>query len=299
MSAKQQILIVVCGPTASGKTNFAIELAQHFKTEILSADSRQVYKEMNIGTAKPSAEQLAQIPHHFINHCSIHDTYNAGIYEKEALELLRNLFKKHNVVIAAGGTGLYIKALCEGLDDLPKANENLRKQLKKELDEYGVDYLFKKLQNLDLEGSKAIDSKNPHRIMRAIELIGETGKSLSRLKTNPRNKRPFKIIKVIMDVDRKTLYERINVRVDEMIGEGLVQEVQNLIPYKDLKALQTVGYSELFEYFDGKCSLPEAIEKIKQHTRNYAKRQITWFNKETDLIPHHQFGRDAIFHVSA
>lgn len=297
MAAKQPVLIIICGPTASGKTDFAINLAQHFNTEILSADSRQIYKEMSIGTAKPNAGQLAKIHHHFINHCSIHDTYNAGIYEKESLQLLENLFKKHEVVVAAGGTGLYIKALCEGLDDLPKANENLRRQLQAELDEHGVDFLFKKLQTLDLEGSKTIDNKNPHRIIRAIELIEETGKSITSLKTNPKNKRPFKIIKVMMDMDRKTLYERINARVDKMIAEGLVDEVQNLIPYKKMKALETVGYSELFEYFDGKCSLPEAIEKIKQHTRNYAKRQLTWFNKESDLIPHQQFGKDAMHRV--
>lgn len=294
MAALQPVLIIICGPTASGKTDYAIELARHFNTEILSADSRQVYKEMSVGTAKPASEKLAEIPHHFINHCSIHDEYNAGIYEKEAIVLLSDLFKKHQVVIAAGGTGLYIKALCEGLDDLPKANEVLRRQLQKELDDNGIDFLFNKLQNLDFEGSKTIDSKNPHRIMRALELVMGTGNSILNLKTNPNIERPFKIVKVMMDVDRETLYQRINARVDDMIRRGLVEEARNLFPFKNLKALQTVGYCELFEYFEGNCSLPEAIEKIKQHTRNYAKRQMTWFRSETDLIPHHQFDKNLI-----
>ena len=289
MADPKPLLILVCGSTASGKTDFAIELAHHFNTEIISVDSRQVYKEIGIGTAKPATEKLAEIPHHFINHCSIHDTYNAGIFEKEAIELLEKLFKKHSVVIAAGGTGMYIKALCEGLDDLPGANELLRKQLQKELDDNGIDFLFNKLQNIDFEGSKTIDNKNPHRIMRALELVIETGNSVLNLKTNLKISRPFKIIKIMMDIDRETLYQRINDRVDEMIKAGLVDEARNLFPFKNLKALQTVGYSELFEYFEGNCSLPEAIEKIKQHTRNYAKRQLTWFRKERDLIPHYQF----------
>lgn len=294
MDIPQPVLIVVCGPTSSGKTDYAIELAQYFNTEIISADSRQVYKEISIGTAKPSSEKLALIPHHFINHCSIHDTYNAGIYEKEALQLLENLFKKHRVVIVAGGTGLYIKALCEGLDDLPKADENLRIQLQKELDDNGVDYLFKKLQGLDSEGSKTIDTKNPHRIMRALELVMETGQSTLEIKTNSKIERPFKIIKVMMDVDREMLYKRINTRVDEMITEGLIDEAKKVYPFENLKALQTVGYTELFDYFDEKYSLFEAIEKIKQHTRNYAKRQLTWFRNEKDLIPHYQFNKKTI-----
>ncbi|MFM9944813.1 MAG: tRNA (adenosine(37)-N6)-dimethylallyltransferase MiaA [Bacteroidia bacterium] len=297
MAAEDSTLIIVCGPTASGKTDFAIELAQHFNTEILSVDSRQIYKEMSIGTAKPSAEKLKLIPHHFINHCSIYEHYNAGIFEKEAFKLLENLFQKYKVVVASGGTGMYIKALCEGLDELPIANENLRQQLQKELDENGVDYIYKKLQNLDFEGSKTVDGKNPHRIMRALELVTETGQSILKIKTNPKIKRPFKIVKLMMDLDRATLYHRINSRVDEMINEGLVEEARNLFPFKNLKALQSVGYSELFEYFEGNCSLAEAIEKIKQHTRNYAKRQLTWFRKGEDLMLHHQFNRDEINQV--
>lgn len=294
MASVQPVLIVVCGPTASGKTDYAIKLAHYFNTEILSVDSRQVYTEISIGTAKPSAEKLALTPHHFINHCSIHDTYNAGIFEKEALLLLNNLFKKHKVVIAAGGTGLYIKALCEGMDDLPKADTNLRLQLQKELDDNGVDYLFKKLQELDSEGSKTIDSKNPHRVMRALEIVIASGQSILELKTNPVQSRPFKVIKVMMEVDRETLYKRINTRVDEMITEGLVDEAKKVYPFKNIKALQTVGYSELFDYFDGKCLLPEGIEKIKQHTRNYAKRQLTWFRNEKDLIPHKLFNHETV-----
>ena len=294
MAAQNPTLIIVCGPTASGKTDFAIELAQHFNTEIISADSRQVYKEMSIGTAKPSPEKLALIPHHFIDHCFIQDIYNAGIFEREALQLLKNLFSKHQVVIAAGGTGLYLKALCEGLDDLPVADEKLRDKLQRELYEQGIEYLFFKLQNLDREGSKTIDSKNPHRVMRALELVMVTGHSILDLKTNPKFSRPFKQIKVMMDVDREALYQRINTRVEEMISEGLVEEARKLFDFKHLKALQTVGYSELFDYFEGHSTLPEAIEKIKQHTRNYAKRQLTWFRNEKDLILHHEFNPEKV-----
>ncbi len=294
MANSKPVLIVIFGPTASGKTDFALQLAKDFQTEILSVDSRQIYTEMSIGTAKPPASVLAEIKHHFINHCSVHNPYNAGIFEKEALHLLESLFKKHQVVIAAGGTGLYIKALCDGLDKLPKANENLRLKLQEDLDEYGIDYLFKKLQNLDLEGSKSIDSKNPHRIIRAIELIEETGQSITHLKTSPKMDRPFKIIKIRMDIERATLYQNINTRVDQMINAGWIEEARHLYPYKNLKALQTVGYKELFDYFDGIYTLPEAIDKIKQHTRNYAKRQLTWFKSERDCIPHHAFTRQMI-----
>jgi tRNA dimethylallyltransferase len=291
MAEQQPQLIVIAGPTASGKTDFAIELAQHYQTEILSADSRQLYRELSIGTAKPSAEQLALVPHHFINHCSIHDNYNVGIFEKEALLLLDKLFQKHQVVILAGGTGLFIKAVCEGLDELPTANEAIRKQLQEELENFGVDYLFNKLQNLDPEGSKAVDAKNPHRIMRALEIVLETGKSHLTHKTKTIIKRPFAIKKIWMDIERSELYNRINNRVDSMMENGLWEEAKSVYPFKHLNALNTVGYSELFDYFDDKYSLEEAIDKIKQHTRNYAKRQITWFRKDEDFVMHHAFKR--------
>jgi len=286
---QQPLLIVIAGPTASGKTDFAIELAQHYQTEILSADSRQLYREISVGTAKPSAEQLASVPHHFINHCSIHDTYNAGIFEKEAIHVLEKLFLKHKAAILVGGTGLFLKAVCEGLDELPKANEALREQLQEELRTYGVDSLFDKLKNLDPEGSKTVDAKNPHRIMRAVEIALETGKSHLNLKTKSKIKRPFNIVKIFMDIDRTELYTRINNRVDSMMELGLLEEVRSVYPFKHLNALNTVGYSELFNFLDGQCLLEEAVLKIKQHTRNYAKRQLTWFRKDEDFVMHHSY----------
>lgn len=283
------VLIIVGGATASGKTAYAIELAKHFKTEIISADSRQVYKELNIGTAKPTEEQLNSVKHHFINHCSIFDEFNSGIFENQAIELLKKLFKKHKIVIAAGGTGLYIKALCYGLDKLPNADKKLREELKSELEKHGINHLYNILQNADPEGSKLIDSKNPHRIMRAIELVKTTGNSLAELKTGAKNKRDFKIIKILMDIPREKLYEDINRRTEKMIEQGLEQECRELYHLKNLNALKTVGYTEMFDFIEGKYSLTQAIEKIKQHTRNYAKRQITWFKNQQNSISHLDF----------
>ncbi|NUM32611.1 MAG: tRNA (adenosine(37)-N6)-dimethylallyltransferase MiaA [Bacteroidetes bacterium] len=288
-NGKTPVLIVVGGATASGKTALAIEYAKYFNTEIISFDSRQVYKELNIGVAKPTDEQLNLVKHHFINHCSVFDEFNAGIFETKALAILNKLYKKHKVVIAVGGTGLYIKTLCNGLDKLPLADYELRKKLKNELELYGVEHIYQILQKADPLGYKQIDSKNPHRIIRAIELVKNTGKSLSEIKTSVKNKRNFKILNVTIDIAREKLYENINQRTEIMIAQGLEQECRNLYHLKNLKALQTVGYTEIFEYFDGKYNLSQAIEKIKQHTRNYAKRQITWFKNQQDNISHIDF----------
>lgn len=289
MMASLPTLIVIAGPTASGKTDYAIELAQKFNTEIISADSRQIFKEISIGTAKPSPDKLKLIKHHFINHCSIFDEYNTGMFENEALNTLAELFKSKKVVIMAGGTGLYIKAVCKGLDKLPKANPELRFQLQSELNEFGVEHLFHKLQSLDLETSQSIDAKNPLRIMRALEIILSSGKKLSELKTTSFVKRPFNIIRLIMDVDRAILYQRINERTLQMMDEGFEEEARKMLPFRYLNALNTVGYKELFQHFDGTISLNEAIEKIQQHTRNYAKRQLTWFRNEGGFISHKEF----------
>jgi len=294
MADTQPILILVAGPTASGKTDYAIQLAEYFNTVVLSADSRQIYKEISIGTAKPSQAQLSQVPHYFVNHCSLKDPYNAGQFEKEALSLLDKLYVKNKVAVVAGGSGLYIKALTEGFDDLPEANIDLRSELQRELEIHGVAYLFNKLQLMDPEGSKSIDPQNSHRIMRAIEIITDTGLLLSQLKTKTIIKRPFEIIKIVMDIDRKTVYERINQRVDAMIEEGLLDEVKSVYELRHLNTLKTVGYSELFDYLEEKCTLSEAINKIKQHTRNYAKRQLTWLKGESNLIPHTEFKPEMI-----
>jgi tRNA dimethylallyltransferase len=294
MKASKPTLIVVAGPTASGKTDFAIELAQKFKTEIISADSRQLYKEISIGTAKPSPEKLNLIKHHFIDHCSIFDEYNTGLFETEAMQVITEIFKKNNIAIMAGGTGLYIKAICSGLDKLPKANPQLRLQLQTEMNEFGVDHLYSILQKIDLEGSRSIDPKNPLRIMRALEIINSTGKKLSELKTAKKVNRPFNIVKIIMDVDRPTLYQRINDRTLQMIKQGFVEEAKEMHPFKHINALNTVGYKELFQYFEGEYTYEEAIEKIQQHTRNYAKRQLTWFRNESDFIPHNVFNPSSL-----
>lgn len=291
-NGKTPVLIVIGGPTASGKTDFAINLAQFFNTEIISADSRQIYTELNIGTAKPNETQLKTIKHHFINHCSIHDNFNAGMFEIQSLKLLKKLFKNHKIVIAAGGTGLYINALCYGLDKLPKANQKLREELMAEFDKHGVDKLYKILENIDPLGCKQIDSKNPNRIIRAIELVNATGKSITKLKTGIKLQRDFKIVKILMKTDRQKLYFDINKRVDFMIENGLENECRNLYNFRNLNALKTVGYTEMFDYFDEKYTLAQAIDKIKQHTRNYAKRQITWFNNEENAILHTDFDNE-------
>jgi len=289
MANELPVLLVIGGPTASGKTNYAIELAKYYDTEIVSTDSRQAYKEISIGTAKPTTSELEVVKHHFINHCSIHDNYNAGLFEKESLNVLKELFKSKRVVIAAGGTGLYIKALCEGLDDLPQAHENLRITLQNELDESGLPILFSKLESLDPEGSRTIDRFNPQRVMRALELVMVSGKSLLELKTKTIVPRPFRIIKIMMNVERDIVYQRINSRVDSMVANGLIEEAKSVYPFRKLNALSTVGYSELFDYFENKYTLEEAVDKIKQHTRNYAKRQLTWFRNDGGWIMHDQF----------
>ncbi|MCB9252537.1 MAG: tRNA (adenosine(37)-N6)-dimethylallyltransferase MiaA [Flavobacteriales bacterium] len=289
MSLHKPVLIAVTGPTCSGKTDYAIQLAKHFNTEILSADSRQCYKELNIGTAKPSTDQLAEVKHHFIDHVSIHDTFNAGVYEREANKILDDLFVTNKVVIMAGGTGLYIDAVCKGLDDLPSANENLRTKYQEIFLEHGVDHLFSLLSSSDPLGAQSVDPKNPVRIMRALELVELTGKSIAELKSGNTSNRPFETIFIKMSIERNELYDRINARVDNMMADGLLEEVRSLEKFRSLKALQTVGYSELFSYIDGVYSLDEAVDKIKQHTRNYAKRQLTWMRKN-----HHYFESDKL-----
>lgn len=276
-------LLVVCGPTAVGKTALAIELAQHFQTEIISADSRQFFKEMSIGTAKPDAQELAAAPHHFINSHSIEEDINAGIFEKEALKLLEELFKKQSIVIAVGGSGLYINALCQGMDDLPDKDEKLRAQLQKNLEEKGIQSLQEQLKTLDSAYYEQVDRNNPQRLMRAIEVCLSTGKSYSSLRLEQKQKRPFKIIKIGLDLPREQLYRQINHRVELMLAAGLVEEVKALYPQRQLNALQTVGYSEIFDHIDGKCSLQEAIAAIQQNTRRFAKRQLTWFRKDSEI----------------
>ncbi|MDB4921121.1 MAG: tRNA ((37)-N6)-dimethylallyltransferase MiaA [Mucilaginibacter sp.] len=276
-------LIVIAGPTASGKTAAAIELARRYDTVVVSADSRQFYREMSIGTAKPTAEELNAVKHYFINSLSISETYTAGDYEKQCLELLAGLFKIHDVVVLAGGSGLFIKAVCEGFDVFPDNDPDVRERLNNELENNGIAYLQEKLKAADPEYYNQADINNPQRVIRALEVFESSGKPYSSYRKSALNKRPFHIVKFGLSLPRPVLYDRINQRVDEMVKQGLIDEVKSLLPYRYLNALNTVGYSELFDYFDGKTDLDTAIELIKQNTRRFAKRQITWFRKDKEI----------------
>ncbi|MBC7383202.1 MAG: tRNA (adenosine(37)-N6)-dimethylallyltransferase MiaA [Bacteroidia bacterium] len=271
-------LLVVTGPTAVGKTALSISLAQHYQTEIISTDARQFYKEMNIGTAKPSAAEMGSIKHHFINNQTIHHLYSAGEFEKEALGSLHHLFKLHDLVIAVGGSGLYLKALCEGLDDMPDADLVLREELKALFKNEGIKPLQEQLKELDPVKWLTIDWQNPQRLMRAIEIAKQ-----KKVPVQPKKLRHFKIIKAGLQMERTALYSGINSRVDKMMHDGLLQEAETLFVHRELNALQTVGYTELFKYLEGKITLEAAVGLIKQHTRNFAKRQITWLSKDKEI----------------
>ena len=269
---KTKKLIVLAGPTAVGKTNFAIEVAKYFKTEIISCDSRQIYKELNIGVARPSKQELSDVKHHFIASQSIHDPYDAGLYNQDVNSLLKELFKKHDIVIMTGGTGLYIKAATEGLDNLPPKNDQLRQQLNFILESEGIDALINIAKSMDIDGEK-VNLSNPQRIIRAIEI--KQGKPDDE-KEIPQNDF-YDTSYYYLNRERQELYNRINKRVDQMLRDGFEAEAKSLLPNRNLNALNTVGYKEFFAFFDGELSKEIAIDKMKQHTRNYAKRQLTWF----------------------
>jgi tRNA dimethylallyltransferase len=281
MSAKPKLIVIV-GPTASGKTTLAIEVAEAFQTEIISADSRQVYSEMNIGVAKPNDEELARVKHHFIGHVSIHETYSAGIYGAQALPLIQDLFRSQPVLVMVGGSGLYINAVLEGMDPLP-SDTNTRSLLNTSYELEGIGFLQNKLRELDPVYFAKVDIHNPHRLIRAIEVSQIAGRPYSELITGAKKELPFDIIKVGLTGQREFLYDRINQRVDMMIEYGLIEEAKQLLAYQTYPSLQTVGYKELFEALEGKVKMEDAIEKIKQHTRQYAKRQLTWWRRDTDV----------------
>ncbi len=281
---KDKYLITVVGPTAIGKTTMAIKLARHFNTEIISSDSRQFYKEMSIGTAVPSEEELAAAPHHFIQHKSIFDPYSVGKFERDAIKKLKELFKKHDVVIMAGGSGLYVNAVIDGLDDFPAIDDSVREKLNFELKEHGIVSLQEKLKESDPEHYKNMDIENPQRLIRALEICVGTGKPYSSFLKKKEIARDFKSIKIGLTADRDIIYDRINRRVDIMISEGLIDEAKGLYKYRDLNALQTVGYKELFSHFSGEGDLDFAISEIKKNTRRFAKRQLTWFKKNKNIL---------------
>ena len=294
MSSKRGTLVVVVGPTGSGKSALAVKLATHLNAPIISTDSRQVFRGMPIGTAQPTAEEQAAAKHYFIADREVEDDFNCGKYAEEALALLDELFAKSEYVVAVGGSGLYVQALCEGMDDLPDADPSLRESLKQRLESEGLDSLVAQLRRLDAKYAEEVDVCNPARVMRALEVCLATGRPYSEQRKGVTAERPFHIIKIGTDMPRDVLYDRINRRVDMMVEEGLEAEARSMYPKRHLNALQTVGYRELFEHFDGDCTFEEAVELVKRNSRRYAKRQLTWFRRDENTAWFHPNDHEAI-----
>lgn len=280
-------LIIIIGPTAVGKTTFAIEMAKVLRTEIISCDSRQMYREMRIGTAVPTAEELAAAPHHFIGNLSIHDYYNVSMFEQECLQLLDKLFVKYPTVVMTGGSGLYIDALCKGIDDFPTVDPEIRQIVTDCFNTEGIEYLRRQLKLLDPTHYAKVDLRNHKRIMKAIEVSLQTGKPYSSFLRSQERKRPFEMEKIVLNRPREELFDRINQRTTLMMKEGLLEEAKSLYPYRHLNALNTVGYKELFAYMDGHFNLDTAVELIRRNTRRYAKRQLTWFARDNETVWRH------------
>ena len=279
----QKKLIVITGPTGIGKTAVAISLAKHFNSEIISADSRQLFREFFIGTATPGPEELSQVKHHFIQSHGVTETYNASRYESEAIARIEQLFADYNLLFLVGGSMLYIDAVCNGIDEMPDVDPEVRGALKLKLEHEGIESLRLQLKQLDPDYYSEVDLKNPNRLIHAIEVCLTTGKTYSSFRTNPKKKRSFSILKIGLDCEREVLHKRINARVDKMVEDGLETEARNLLPYRTLNALNTVGYREFFDYFDGKTSREAAVELIKRNSRRYARKQLTWFRNDPDI----------------
>ncbi|NQY67549.1 MAG: tRNA (adenosine(37)-N6)-dimethylallyltransferase MiaA [Flavobacteriales bacterium] len=282
-------LIVLLGPTGIGKTELSLKIADYFRTEIISSDSRQMFREISIGTAKPTSTQLAAAPHHFINSKSIHDSYTVSDYENDAIALIEKLYKTHNTLILSGGSGLYIDAICKGFDPTPTPNKELRKDLEQELSDLGIESLQNKIKKLDPKLYETIDLQNPTRLIRAIEVCIITGKPFSDLLIKQGKKRNFNVIKIGLKMEREDLYIRINLRVDEMMKEGMLNEAKAIFAHRHSNALKAIGYAPLFDFLENKTDLKFAVDKIKQHHRNFAKRQITWFKRDATI---NWFNRD-------
>jgi tRNA dimethylallyltransferase len=276
--------IIIAGPTASGKTSLAIEVAKKLNTEVISADSRQCYKELNIGVARPSPQELKAIPHHFIATHSIHQKVTAATFEEYALVKTKEIFKNSNWVVIVGGTGLYIKAFTEGFDEIPEVSEEIRNEIVEDFYRYGLNWLQQKVQSEDPMYYQKGEIQNPQRLMRALEIKRGTGISVTEYRAGEKKQRDFLIKKFCLDVDKPQLHLNVNTRVDSMMQHGLLEEVKELLPFQHLNALQTVGYKELFDYFNGKYDLQQAVERIKIHTNQYAKRQMTWFKKDNEYL---------------
>lgn len=275
--------IVIVGATATGKTKLALQLAEHFHTDIISADSRQCYKELNIGVARPCAADLQKARHYFINSHSIHEEVNAGTFETYAVKAAKAIFEKHDHAVMVGGTGLYIKAFCSGMDTMPDVNIAVREHIRMQYRDHGISWLYEMIKDHDPVFYAKGEMQNPQRMMRALEVKLSSGKSILEMHSTPQTRRDFSIITIGTELPRAQIYHNINARVDEMMAQGLVEEARNLYPYRHLKALQTVGYAELFDFFSGVCTLEEAVENIKRNTRHYAKRQLTWFKKDETI----------------
>ncbi len=290
-------LLVIVGPTAVGKTRVAVEVAKALGTEIVSCDSRQMYREMRIGTAVPEPEELAAVPHHFIGNLSIRDYYNVSMFEQECLQLLERLFAKYPTAVMTGGSGLYADALCKGIDDFPTVDPEIRKTVIRQFEAEGIEYLRRQLKMLDPDHYAKVDLRNHKRIMKAVEVCLQTGKPYSSFLTAQERKRPFDIVKILLDRPREELFDRINRRTDLMMEAGLLEEAQSLYPYRHLNALNTVGYKELFAYMDGLHDLDTAVELIRRNTRRYAKRQLTWFGRDPEMKRMHPDNIDELITV--
>ena len=284
MSTNQNVLLLVVGPTAVGKSDLCIKLAKKFQTEILSCDSRQFYREMNLGTAKPSPEELQAVPHHFINSLSITDPYDVQQYEKEALVLLERLFQQHRVVVMTGGSGLFADAIQFGLDDIPAVGAELRQEIIQEYQENGLGWLQGEVARVDPDYFAVVDRDNPQRLMRALEVCRGTGFPFSSFRVKKKVNRPFQVIKIGLDLPREVLYRRIDQRMDDMVASGLFEEAASLFTQRELNALQTLGYSEIFGFLEGKYDREETLRLLKRNSRRYAKRQLTWFRKDASLV---------------
>ena len=276
-------LVVITGPTAVGKTALCLDIARHFDIPIVNADSRQIYRDMRIGTAAPTGEQLRQVRHYFVGTLALEEYYSASMYEQQTIALLEELFEQSDYALMAGGSMMYIDAVCNGIDDIPTVDAETRALMKQRLAEEGLDALCEELKRLDPEHYAIVDKKNPRRVVHALEIYHMTGGTYTALRKAERKRRPFRIIKVGLNLPREELYERINARVDQMMSDGLLEEARHLYPMRHLNALNTVGYKELFAYIDGKWTLDEAVERIKGNTRRYARKQLTWFKKDTDM----------------
>lgn len=276
-------LIVITGPTAVGKTALCLEIAQHFGIPIINADSRQIYRELKIGTASPTDEQLRQVPHYLVGTLSLQDYYSASLFEQQVLEILNKEFQKHDIALLTGGSMMYIDAVCDGIDDIPTVDDETRNMLKRRLADEGLEALVEELKVLDPEYYDIVDKQNPRRVVHGLEICLMTGKTYTSFRKKEKKQRPFHIIKIGVNRPREELYQRINQRVDQMMADGLLEEAKRVYQQRDMNALNTVGYKELFDYLDGRWTLEEAVERIKGNTRRYARKQLTWFKRDADI----------------